>query len=56
MINYGRAANVHFLLKNFKREREWLYYYHKFTDMHVMYLNAPSLRPSNNNKLKFYNN
>ena len=50
----GRAANVQFLLKNFKRE--WLYYYHKYTDMHLMYLNAPSLGLSNNNRLKFYNN
>ena len=49
----GRAANVQFLLKNFKRE--WLYYYHKLTDMHLMYLNAPSLGHSNNNRLKFYN-
>jgi hypothetical protein len=50
----GRAANVQFLLKNFKRE--WFYYYHKSTDMHLMYLNAPSLGLSNNNRLKFYNN
>jgi hypothetical protein len=50
----GRAANVQFLIKNFKRE--WLYYYHKSTDMHLMYLNAPSLGLSNNNRLKFYNN
>jgi hypothetical protein len=49
----GRAANVQFLLKNFKRE--WLYYYHKLTDMHLMYLNAPLLGHSNNNRLKFYN-
>lgn len=48
----GRAANVQFLLKNFKRE--WLYYYHKMTDMHLMYLNAPSLGTSTNNRLKFY--
>jgi hypothetical protein len=50
----GRAANVQFLIKNFKRE--WLYYYHESTDMHLMYLNAPSLGLSNNNRLKFYNN
>jgi hypothetical protein len=50
----GRAANVQFLLNNFKRE--WLYYYHKSTDMHLMYLNASSLGLSNNNRLKFYNN
>ena len=49
----GRAANVQFLIKNFKRE--WLYYYHKSTDMHLMYLNATSLGLSNNNRLKFYN-
>jgi hypothetical protein len=50
----GRAGNVEFLKKNFKRK--WIYKFIKEVDQHIFFLDEPSWGEKNLKLLKFYNN
>ena len=50
----GRAGNVEFLKKNFKRK--WTYKFVKDVDQHIFFLDEPSWGAKNLRLLKFYNN
>ena len=48
----GRAGNVEFLKKNFKRK--WIYNFIRDVDQHIFFLNEPSWGIKNLKLLKFY--
>ena len=50
----GRAGNVEFLKKNFKRV--WIYKFIKEVDQHIFFLDEPSWGEKNLRLLKFYKN
>ena len=50
----GRAGNVEFLKKNFKRM--WIYKFIKEVDQHIFFLDEPSWGEKNLKLLKFYKN
>ena len=52
VVSDGRSANVEFLLKNFKRD--WIHYYDRDFDQHILYLNSQSLGKLNDMQLNFY--
>ena len=52
VVSDGRSANVEFLIKNFKRD--WIHYYDRDFDQHILYLNSKSLGKLNDMQLNFY--